>query len=345
MISADEGKPTTTTLKQLWKNEYFQTFLMIIVVVALVFGFWYGSQAVLKTNYPALAVASTSMLPTLNVGDLIVVQGVEATEINPGLTTGDVVVFRSLSNPDKLIVHRAVKVEVTDGEYFITTHGDNNPPGATDMPFPERNLIGKVVGKFPFLGNFALFTYALGSGYFFIVIAIIVLIVILALPLGGEKKKIGEAPAKKTRKLFGKLDLRTLYVISANVVLILLVLFSLWGSFTFWQIGSDPPQPVTIRGMFADAQYHLSNQFGHAQTYNNITGVFLSQGLLTYRIDAVADDQLRTGVWAFSWAQFFIIVLAVVDIWTFVKYLRLRRSQEPVQVAESEDLKDQEKQT
>jgi len=343
LISRNEGK-STITLKQLWKNEYFQTILMILVVVALVFGFWYGSQAVLRTNYPALAVASTSMLPTLNVGDLIIVQGATAAEINASFTTGDVIVFRSLQNPDKLIVHRAIKVELIDGDYSITTHGDNNPTGAVEN-FPERNLVGKVVGKFPFLGNFALFTYALGSGYFFIIIAIIVLIVILALPLGGEKKKVGEVSVKKTRKLFGKLELRTLYFLLTNIILILLILFSLWGSLTFWQIGSDPAQEVTIRGMFSDLQYYLDSQFGHSLTYNNITSVFLSQGLLTYRIDAVADDQLRTGVWAFSWAQFFIIVLAVVDLWTLVKYLRMRRSREPVQASLSEDWKAQEKQT
>jgi len=315
---------------------------MITVVVGLVFGFWYGSQAILRTNYPALAVASTSMLPTLNVGDLIVVQGTKATEINPGLTTGDVVVFKSPMNLDKLIVHRAIKVEHTGGEYIITTHGDNNPPGATET-FPERNLVGKVIGKFPFLGNFALFTYALGSGYFFIIIAIIILIVILALPFGGEKKKTSEPTVRKTRKLFGKLDIQTLYLTVTNVILILLIVFSLWGSFTFWQIGSDPAQDVTIRGMFSDVQYYLGNQFGHLQTYNNVSGVFLLQGLLTYRIDTIADDQSRTGVSAFSWAQFFIIVLAAVDLWTLTKYLRLRRSKEQSSIADNEALKDQEK--
>ncbi len=47
--------------KSLWKNEYFRTILTIIVVIAVVVGFWYGLRWGLNTNYPVLAVASGSM--------------------------------------------------------------------------------------------------------------------------------------------------------------------------------------------------------------------------------------------------------------------------------------------
>ncbi|MDH7478113.1 MAG: hypothetical protein QHH17_07020, partial [Candidatus Bathyarchaeota archaeon] len=60
------------TLKKLWRNEYFQTIITLILLIAFVFSFWYMAQTVLRTEYPALAVASGSMLPTLNVGDLII---------------------------------------------------------------------------------------------------------------------------------------------------------------------------------------------------------------------------------------------------------------------------------
>jgi signal peptidase I len=81
----------TATLKKLWKNEYVQTAVVIGLIALAVFGFWMGSQAVLNTPYPALAVVSGSMcIPyngacdgwthpfehTLHIGDLIIVQGV-----------------------------------------------------------------------------------------------------------------------------------------------------------------------------------------------------------------------------------------------------------------------------
>ncbi|MDH5460408.1 MAG: hypothetical protein OEW71_05190, partial [Candidatus Bathyarchaeota archaeon] len=78
-------------LKQIWENEYFKTAIMIVLMIAIVFGFWYGSQLVLNTQYPGLAVASGSMCTvkgmrcdgwshpfetTLHIGDLIIVQGI-----------------------------------------------------------------------------------------------------------------------------------------------------------------------------------------------------------------------------------------------------------------------------
>ncbi|RJS77777.1 signal peptidase I, partial [Candidatus Bathyarchaeota archaeon] len=143
------------TLRKLWKNEYFQTAITVILLLAFVFGFWYVTQTVLRTGYPALAVASTSMLPTLNVGDLIIVQGVPPEQINANYLTGDIVVFTDAKGD--LIVHRAVKVENISGEYWFTTKGDN-VPGSKDQfsPWPASRLVGKVVGRIPWIGNFAL---------------------------------------------------------------------------------------------------------------------------------------------------------------------------------------------
>jgi len=39
----------TSTFKQLWKNEYVQTVIMIVLIIVIVIGFWYGSRAALNT--------------------------------------------------------------------------------------------------------------------------------------------------------------------------------------------------------------------------------------------------------------------------------------------------------
>jgi signal peptidase I len=284
----------------------------------IVFGFWYGSQAVLNTRYPALAVVSTSMLPTLNVGDVIIVQGIPIDQIHANYTTGDIVVFRSQSDLDKLIVHRAVKIENRSNGYWLTTKGDNN--AGPDSPFHQSYYIGKVIAKIPYVGNFALFINALGNFYFFIVIIIIIINILLSLLSGSdaEKKSTEEAPPEK-RKLFGKLDIRIIYFLVLNVFLIAFIVFNLFGAFTFWQIGAEPQQDVTIRGMFPDLQYNTSFKAG----YNNVSEALLTQGIFTYKIDDVVNGTVRPGVPAFSWVQASILFLLILNVWMTIKFLGL----------------------
>lgn len=50
----------------------------LLILVAIVFGLWYGMGALLGTKYPIDVVPSCSMLPTFHRGDMIVVQGVSS---------------------------------------------------------------------------------------------------------------------------------------------------------------------------------------------------------------------------------------------------------------------------
>jgi signal peptidase len=306
-------------LRQLWKNEYFQTAIMIILMVVLVFGFWYGSQLVLNTQYPALAVVSESMLPTLNVGDVIIVQGVPVTQIEANYTTGDIVVFRSPHNPDERIVHRAVKIESEVDGYWITTHGDNNPAGS-DERFHESYLVGKVIARIPYVGNFPLFVNALGNFYYFIIIIIIVINIFVSLlfDTGEEKKSVNEEPHEK-RKLFGKLNIETIFFLILDVLLVGFLIFNLFGVFTFWQIGKEPqPGYVTIRGMYSDLQYHASFK-------QSVSEVFLSQGFLAYQIDCLVNGAIRPGVPTLSWTQVSILLLVFLNLWMTSKYLQFAK--------------------
>jgi signal peptidase len=312
------------TLKRIWKNDYFQTAIMVILMLVIVFGFWYGSQLVLNTQYPALAVVSDSMQPTLNVGDVIIVQGVSAAQINANYLNGDIVVFKSPTptDPDFRIVHRAVKsVNNSDGTWTITTHGDNNPVGAEET-FNSRDLIGKVIAKVPYVGNFSLYINKLGNFYIFILIIIIVIGILLSLFTGDEEKEsIENKPREK--KLFGKIDVGIIFFVVLNVLLIGLIIFNLFGSFTFYQIGADPAQPVTIRGIYPDLQYYTSFKV----SYNRILNASFSQGFLTYTINCFANDTLhegiRPGVPAFSWTQALLLILLLFDLWKAIIFLKL----------------------
>ena len=304
------------TLRKLWKNEYFQTAITVILLLAFVFGFWYVTQTVLRTGYPALAVASTSMLPTLNVGDLIIVQGVPPEQINANYLTGDIVVFTDAKGD--LIVHRAVKVENISGEYWFTTKGDN-VPGSKDQfsPWPASRLVGKVVGRIPWIGNFALLMHSQQNIYLFTVVIIILIVIILFFPFetGKEEKESDE------KLVLGKMSLKMVYLIILNIILIGFIIFSLWGTFTFWNPGAgsnSQGMTVTIYGMFSDVNFHEAHP-------NNVLEALLSQGFLTYTINCRLSEGLRTGVPTFSWAQAAIIVLLVYDVWELTKFLRKRK--------------------
>lgn len=299
------------TLKKLWKNEYFQTVITIILILALVFGFWRIMQFALGTEYPALAVASKSMVPTLNVGDLIIVQGANTEQINADPTMGDIIVFEK-SNKD-LVVHRAIeRINGTDG-YSFTTKGDNNP-GPDSEKVNESRIVGKVVGRIPWIGNFALLLHSQQNVYLFAVFIIIIIAIFLFFPFEtGEEKKEGEE-----KLMLGKISLKMIYITVLNIFLIGLIIFSLWGTFTFWNPGAGSNGQgmyVTIYGMFSDVNFHETHS-------NNIIEAFLSQSFLTYTINCQLSGGLRTGVPTFSWVQAAIIILLMFDVWELIKFLR-----------------------
>lgn len=195
-------------LKELWKNEYVQTAVVIGLIALAVFGVWYGSQLVLNTQYPALAVVSGSMcIPqndrcdgwshpfsrTLHIGDLIIVQGVTPEDLNSDYPNSDIIVFHKPNNPDELIVHRIVDEEKRSGLLYFYTKGDGNgihkwpskpsvaeyDPWETDGVDGVREdlVVGKVVMRIPWLGHVVLFMR--NSVGLPIIIALIILIVII----------------------------------------------------------------------------------------------------------------------------------------------------------------------
>lgn len=301
------------TLKKLWKNEYFQTAITIALIIIVVFGFYFSAQAALGTPYPALAVASGSMLPTLNIGDLIIVQKIDPAQINadPNGLTGDILVYK---RGNELIVHRAVKIEPKNDVYYITTRGDNS--GIDDPAWPSTSLVGKVIARIPYVGNLPLFLHSERNMYIVFLIFLVIL-VILMLPFGShgdETPKEEKQPIEEEKPPI-KIDLNLVLYILLNAIIVGFMIFSLWGSFTFWQPGATPPQ-ATIRGLFSDLQFH--EEFS--------SNVYLFQGFLTYKIDWKVNNGIRLGVPTFSWFQLSIIVLAIFNAWKLYNYFKMWES-------------------
>jgi len=112
------------------------------------FSFWLGLRFILGTQDPAFVVSSGSMIPTLNVGDIIIIRdgGTFGT-----LTQGDIIVFNSPHIRNKVIVHRIYSIGETNDQVTIITKGDNNqsPDG---WLVTEDHYLGKVILAIPKIG-------------------------------------------------------------------------------------------------------------------------------------------------------------------------------------------------
>jgi signal peptidase len=191
LVAAEVGK--MSKFKRALRNEYVKSAIFLAIILGGIGAFWIGLRTYLSTEYPLLAVASGSMIPTLNVGDLIVVQGgLSVNDVIAEYETGDIVVFHKPSNPDELIVHRAVE-KVNDE---LRTKGDNNDH-ADYWIVTNDELVGKVVGNIPYLGHVPLFVHT-PTGIMIILLVIVVLILLeFVIPIAREKTK-AEHPAEET---------------------------------------------------------------------------------------------------------------------------------------------------
>jgi len=224
---------TVEGLKNLWKKEFAQTAIMIVIILVVVFGLWFGSQLVLGTPYPALAVASGSMCKvqymycdgwshpferTLHVGDLIIVKAVDPRELKTAPDPdGGIIVFhkpRSIEAlPDELIVHRAIANKTMNGLVYFRTKGDGSAGSgdywgpdyrgenysSQDGMISEKLLVGKVILRIPWIGHLALLMR--NSFGMYIIIALIILIVIVEFvvpELRGKKPETKPEPAQET---------------------------------------------------------------------------------------------------------------------------------------------------
>jgi signal peptidase len=121
----------------------------VSITIFLVLIFWAGLTFALGTSSPAYVVSSGSMIPTLNVGDIIVVKDKGTFRT---LQVGDIIVFKSPTGDGRVIVHRIYSLSADQYGVAIYTKGDNNPvPDAWVVR--ESHYIGKVVFTLPYLGR------------------------------------------------------------------------------------------------------------------------------------------------------------------------------------------------
>ena len=156
----------------------------ILIVVVGVLAIWIGLQVVFGTENPFYVVASGSMIPVLEVYDVLIVQGHDPFE---EVEIGDIIVFNRPSDHNRVIVHRVVSI-IDENPKTIRTQGDANPasiPG-TDFPISEEEYIGKVVYTLPQVGYI---TQLLKPPTNYIIIAIVIGVMIIKQMMGKKKER------------------------------------------------------------------------------------------------------------------------------------------------------------
>jgi len=140
--------------------------------------------------------------PTLHVGDLIIVQGVDARDVRFAYPNSDILVFHFPKSDSYdsggLIITRVVAKEEKSGMIYFRTKGDRvgvhtwpEIPSVSECDrwydyrenytwhgmISEKLLVGKVVFRIPWIGYIALFVQN-PSGIFVIVMIIIIILIV-----------------------------------------------------------------------------------------------------------------------------------------------------------------------
>lgn len=155
------NKDWLTTLKKIL--HFITTVLMysiclIMIIVFLVFVVnFIDKQYNLKSGknkkdlFSAYTIVSPSMVPAINVLDVVVTMRVNSPE---DLEKGDIITFNSTDYrySGVLVTHRIVDIEkTTSGEYLYTTKGDNNnTQDSSRISFDE--IYGGVLFRIPKIG-------------------------------------------------------------------------------------------------------------------------------------------------------------------------------------------------
>ena len=146
-------------------------FLFAIVIGGTLAG--YGVFMLgMGTTTPLVVVTSESMLPTLEVNDLLVLQGRAPEDI----AVNDIIVFRASWYTEAPIVHRVVSIEEVNGTYRYYTRGDNNP--SQDFVYRTyEDIVGVLVWRIPQVGGISLFLRSWPGMLFMAAVFIAILIV------------------------------------------------------------------------------------------------------------------------------------------------------------------------
>lgn len=153
--------------------------LLTIITIVIIIGAYYMYQVKIQKKdyanlfgYSLFEVATGSMSPTIEVGDVVI------TKLTKEVNENDIIVYMDGNN---IITHRLIE---KNGDKIITRGDANN---SEDKPIEEKMIIGEVVKIIPQLGTWQ---QILSSPEVLVLIVILILIlsVIYAYTSKSEEK-------------------------------------------------------------------------------------------------------------------------------------------------------------
>ncbi len=160
-------------LKTIWNIVYTILFIIVVLMLLVVILQRVTNNNITIAGIRIFSVATGSMKPHYEIGDVLIAKEVGIDNIN----VGDDIVYEGKvgSFNKKVITHRVIEKEKKDdGNYRIVTKGTANE--IEDPEIDQTQIIGKVIYKvyiLSFLGKLVQNLYKL---YFFIFIPIALLI-------------------------------------------------------------------------------------------------------------------------------------------------------------------------
>lgn len=128
----------SSKFKKNTKFIYYIVTIILITVVSLTSGYF---------KYQAIVIATGSMTPNINKGDMVVIEKVAPKDAKK-LKEGEVLAFK---REDKIVVHRIYKIYTSGNEIFFKTKGDHN--NAPDGYLTEaKEILGTVKFNIRYIG-------------------------------------------------------------------------------------------------------------------------------------------------------------------------------------------------
>lgn len=125
--------------------------ILLVVLIAFIMFMRISGKTPNIAGYMVFRVSTGSMEPDLMVGDVILSKSVDNPE---DLKIGDVVTYQGIvgNYKDKLITHEIVQEPYYDnGTCYVVTQGIANYE--SDPPVSTENIVGIMVTKIPFINN------------------------------------------------------------------------------------------------------------------------------------------------------------------------------------------------
>jgi len=257
-------------------------------------------------------VDGTSMLPTLEGGDLVVIQSVPIDQIH----VGDIIVYNGLCSAlGESVVHRVVNITAQG----LITKGDNN--FGTDQedriaisPITPQCLEGKAIFVIPYVELLAYYIDQNGLPQWFNYLpSIFILIIVIVSVLGGEEKveskpSIKSEPGEPATTLGaaqsrepGSTRRVTVEVLLVNAAMLFLTYL-----------------------VYSDEQWRIGCALGQGLNCTIRSAPSYSYSLLIRFFSMRNSTMLLTSPPVLDWIQVFVVVLIVVDAWYLFRIVSKR---------------------